>query len=458
MTKSWRFDALWREDGWLENAYVVTDDEGKILEISANPPRHEVESVAGYAAPGFQNAHSHAFQYAMAGLAEHMLGDNDDFWSWRNAMYALALTVSPEDLAAIAAMLYTEMLRNGFTAVAEFHYLHHDPKGDRYANPATMAQALIQAARETGIQLTLIPIFYRTGDFAKPGFSEQRRFLSASLDDYFKLHEATRRAGLASERCATGVGVHSLRAGSPEEIVAIMGSFAPDSPRHIHIAEQQKEVDGCLAALGQRPVAWLLDHLPVDDRFHLVHATHINREEMVGIARSGATVVLCPSTEGNLGDGFFPLRDYRRESGSWAIGTDSHIGLSPMEELRWLDYGQRMRLEKRNSLCLQAGEDGGETAFRQSLIGGYRAMGLGEMRSFAPGSPFDAVVLDSRHPLLGSRPPERRLATWLYACDASAFLGVLCSGRWVIQAGRHHRLDSVSQNFRGAMRQLRSRL
>ncbi len=458
MNKCWKFDGLLVQDGWLENARVLTDERGRLVAINPQICDAVVETVRGYAIPGFQNAHSHAFQYAMAGLAEHLRDDEDDFWSWRQAMYALALSISPGDLEHIATMLYAEMLRQGFTAVVEFHYLHHDRDGRPFEQPAAMGEALVAAARTTGIHLTLIPIFYRTGDFDTLPLPQQRRFLSRDVDAYFQLLSATGRAISRYERCRLGVGIHSLRAATPEDIRAVFESADKDAPFHMHIAEQQKEVDSCLVYLKARPVQWLLDNAPIDGRCHLVHATHLTGGEVEGIAASGASVVLCPSTEGNLGDGFFPLRDLMQAGGFWSIGTDSNVGLSPMEELRWLDYGLRLGLQKRNSLCHKRGEDSGTIAFHQSLMGGRRAMGQPETTYFREGDPFDALVLQRDHPLLGSTSPNRRLATLIYATDGTALLGTITSGRWVVRDQAHLRAESITRAFSKTMKTLANRL
>jgi len=448
------FDGVLTESGWLEPAWLTLDERGCLLAITTEKPQQVDEQVRGYAIPGFHNAHSHAFQYGMAGLAEHLSGAADDFWSWREAMYGLALTVDPEAVEAIAAMVYSEMLRHGYTAVAEFHYLHHAPDGTPYDNPAEMGERLVAAAQRTGIQLTLVPVFYQTGDFGKPASPRQRRFLSRSTEDWAKLIDASARAVAGVERARLGIGVHSLRAARGEDVIDVFHAAPSDAPRHLHIAEQRAEVDACLAHLGCRPVDWLLDHLDIGARDNLVHATHLSAGECSRLAASGAGTVLCPSTEGNLGDGFFPLRDYLDQGGSWAIGSDSQIGLSPMEELRWIDYGQRLRLERRNILCLEPGQDSGNLAFAQSLVGGRRATGGDAAAYFPLGAPFDAVVLDTAWPQFAACPPKRRLATLIYAADASALLGTLTAGRWVVKHGVHHRQDSLRRGYSAVKRSL----
>ena len=313
-----RCQGLLRRGGWLEPAYVAVDAQGRILQVVDAAPAADihVEEIPGYAIPGFQNAHSHAFQYAMAGLAEHLPAQaaRDDFWSWRQAMYGLAQRVSPDEVEAIASMLYSEMLRCGYTAVTEFHYLHHDVSGAPYKNPAEMGARLMAAAARAGIHLTLVPVLYRQGGFGRPAMPAQRRFLADGLDSYARLLEATHAAAARQSGTLVGVGVHSLRAVPPDEVRALLGQPFT-GPAHLHVAEQSQEVKDCVAHLGQRPVAWLLANLPLDQRFNLVHATHLDADEVQQLAATDATVVLCPSTEGNLGDGFYPLQDYLAPAG-----------------------------------------------------------------------------------------------------------------------------------------------
>jgi formimidoylglutamate deiminase len=394
------------------------------------------------------NAHSHAFQYAMAGVAEYLPREagRDDFWSWREKMYALAMSVEPDAMEAIAGMLYGEMARHGYTAVAEFHYLHHAPDGRPYADQAEMGRRLIAAAKSAGIKITLIPIFYRMGGFGQAPQARQIRFLSPTVEAYQRLLEVSAEAVKGEAHARLGWGIHSLRAATTEDFSSLLGDAPAALPFHLHIAEQRKEVEACEAYLGARPIRWLLENHRVDGRFHLVHATHCDPDEARDLAKSGAHVVLCPSTEGNLGDGFFPLRAYLEAGGRWSIGTDSHVGLSFCEEIRWLDYGQRLRHEKRGIFCLEAGDDSGELALRQAILGGRAAMGFEEM-PFALGQPFDAVVYDAHHPLLAMAPQARRLSSLVYASDTSAILGTITDGRWIVRQQRHHALDTLRQRF-----------
>ncbi|HEY4556465.1 MAG TPA: formimidoylglutamate deiminase, partial [Lysobacter sp.] len=307
---------------------------------------HPHRTSHGWQLPGIANLHSHAFQRAMAGLAERRGGAGDDsFWTWRETMYRFAARFDPDTLHAVATQLYVEMLEAGYTTVCEFHYLHHAPDGRAYADPAAMSRALVAAARETGIRLTLLPVLYMTGGFDGRALAERQRRFAHSVDDYLALLESLR--GETGPTVTVGCALHSLRA-VPEDAMHAVLAALPDSTRvHVHIAEQTAEVDECVSVRGARPVRWLLDNAPVDARWTLVHATHLDAGEVRDLAASRATVAICPTTEANLGDGLFPLRDYLDAGGRWGIGSDSHVSVSPVEELRWLEYGQRLVTRRR---------------------------------------------------------------------------------------------------------------
>lgn len=434
----YQFKGLYHQGRWLSPCYVKLDDEGMIEDISTSSVEmlddeaSFIEVIDGYALPGFQNAHSHAFQYGMAGHTEALPqgAGEDDFWSWRETMYELALSLSPEQMQAIATKLYKEMVRHGYTSVAEFHYLHHQPSGAPYEALATMGACLANAAHEAGLKLTLVPVLYQRGGWGVSATPRQRRFLCATLEEYLSLLTATQALSASYPLVSVGAGVHSLRAVSGDNVKALFAAIPASMPFHIHVSEQTKEVEDSLLATGKRPVEWLLEALPLDARCHLVHATHVLDHELEGIATSGAHVVLCPSTEGNLGDGIFPLRRYRELGGSWSIGTDSHVGLSPLEELRWLDYGQRLSLRKRNPLCLREGEDSAVIALEAVTSAGLAAMGDQRESFFARGAPFDAALFQAETPLLSVTPEDKRLSALLYSHDASHMLGTIVNGRW----------------------------
>jgi len=447
---NYKFKAILQNEGWLSPAYVETNSEGQITHLS-NTPNNGVdyENVDGFALPGFQNAHSHAFQYAMAGTAErHKTGvDSDDFWSWRETMYKVALTLDPDQLEHVATMLYAEMARHGYTHVAEFHYLHHDQEGRDYSNLAEMGQRLINAAQKVGIKITLVPMFYQQGGFGIAPQPRQKRFITATIEGYYKLLESTIKATKTYSGANYGFGIHSLRAVAPDDIIASLSQLKEIIPVHIHIAEQLKEVEDAKVYLKARPVEWLLANCEVNENFHLVHATHLTTQEVQGIADAGAHVVLCPSTEGNLGDGLFPLQEFQSLKGKWSIGTDSHVGINPLEELRLLDYGQRLTTHRRNIYQSKDELDSGKYAFHQALLSGRKAMGNSDQKYFEIGQSFDAVVYDAQNPLMATSSFNTLLSTIIYCVDASSTLGTLVNGRWVIKNGKHIDIENITKAF-----------
>jgi formimidoylglutamate deiminase len=439
-----RFDGLYREGGWLMPAYVGIDNTGIVRYLSNQAPEGiGVETVQGYALPGFQNAHSHAFQYAMTGDAErHPAGIEDDFWTWREAMYRCALSVDPSQAEAIAAMLYAEMLRNGYTHVAEFHYLHHDKDGRPYSNLAEMGERMVAAAQTARMKITLVPVFYQKGNFGQPATDRQRRFISKTVDDYFKLLDATSKSVKSY-----AVSVHSLRAVDLNDIKATVDQAPKNLPFHLHVSEQKKEVADCLAYTGKRPMQWLLSNVDVNERFHLVHSTHLDDDELKKLAASKANVVLCPSTEGNLGDGIFRMKEYVRLGGRWSIGTDSHIGLDPLEEFRMIDYRQRLTTNLRSTFEGNAAE----YMVDEAQARGRAAMGLGP-KSLAVGEAFDVVVYNSRSPRLSTATKENLLPVLLYHGNSSLALGTIVNGEWIVKDQRHVAFESIRQNFVKAMK------
>lgn len=449
----YKFKGILQREDWLTPAFVGVDHSGVIRYLSSVAPEGvAVEAVDGYALPGFQNAHSHAFQYAMAGTAErHPDGTEDDFWTWREQMYTTALGVDPDQAEAIAAMLYAEMARHGYTHVAEFHYLHHDKDGKPYGHVAEMGERLVSAAQIAGIRITLIPVFYQKGGFGKPPEDRQRRFISATRDDYFRLVEASRRIVAQQSFAQLGFSVHSLRAVELDDILRTFSEGPKEIPFHLHVAEQKKEVADCLAFCGERPMQWLLNHLPVDHRFNLVHSTHLDDEELRRLAASQANVVLCPSTEGNLGDGIFRMKEYVQLGGRWTIGTDSHIGLSPMEELRMIDYRQRLVTHRRDTFD----GDAAHYLVNEAVTRGRMAMGRTMEEHFAPGLPLDAVVLKANSHLLEVAAPANLASVMVYTSDSSRILGTLIGGRWQVRDQHHVRGSAIKQNFSRAMRALR---
>lgn len=459
--KHFKFTALYQDNQWISPAYVTIDKNGKISYLSDVPPHNTqtIEVVEGYVLPGFQNAHSHAFQYAMAGIAERHSGaaNPDDFWSWRNAMYQLALHVNPTQMEAIATMLYTEMLRHGYTSVAEFHYVHHDTDGTPYANQAELGERLIAAAQRVGIKITLVPIFYQKGGFGMAPTEGQKRFISSDFDSYMQLLSASQTAANKYTYASVGAGIHSLRAVEPAAIQKTCEAIPDNTPIHIHVAEQLKEIEDAKSYLGMRPVEWLLNHVALNKNYHLVHATHLTDNEAKDLAKTQANVVVCPSTEGNLGDGLFPLRKYQEYQGQWSIGTDSHVGLSPLEELRWLDYGQRVTTHQRNSFYSPEQTDSGRYALSMATFAGRLAMGQYTTQFFAVGQSFDAVVMDANYPLFAVTSLENLLSTIIYTGDSTAALGTIVNGEWKIQHQKHSNQVNIVNNFKQVIKDLKYR-
>jgi formimidoylglutamate deiminase len=450
--KWWKVDNLYSDYQWRGSAYIQTDGQGKISKIEKTAPDREFETLKGALIPGFLNAHSHAFQYSMLGLFENLpQGKNDDdFWSWRRGMYQLALKISPDQMEAVATMLYSEMARMGITHVGEFHYIHHDPAGRSYNNLGEMGHRLFWAAKKVGIKITLLPVFYQRGDFDKAYLSEQRRFISPRLEDYFKLLESSK---INDPLFTLGVCVHSLRAVEGPELLLCFKHSEAQMPAHIHVAEQEKEVALCEQFYGKRPVQWLLDNLPLSNRYNLVHATHMSGVEVQALATPQANVVVCPSTEANLGDGLFSLREYHKHLGCFCIGTDGHFNLNPLEELRLLDYGQRLGLRIRNPICLGGGQDSAEILFRKSQESGYQALGQ-EKASLRVGDDFDGVLIDLDHPILAGKDLPFYLSSLIYSGDSRIFKGTIVQGKWVIKDGRHDEYKKIFECFRSTQREL----
>jgi formimidoylglutamate deiminase len=404
---------------------------------------------------GMPNLHSHAFQRAMAGLAERRGRSEDSFWSWRETMYAFASTVGPDELQAIAAQLYVEMLKAGYTQVCEFHYLHHQPDGTPYADPAAMSLALVEAAREAGIGLTLLPVLYMTGGFdARPLAERQRRF-GHGVEDFLALVERLR--ALETPMLRVGIALHSLRAVPEAAMRDVLDAVAGTGmPIHIHIAEQLGEVQDCLAVHNARPVEWLLDRAPVDARWCLVHATHLTDDELRRVAASGAVVGLCPTTEANLGDGLFPLADYLDAGGALGIGSDSHISISPVEELRWLEYGQRLATHHRNVGARTAGASVGATLWNAALAGGAQASGMPPPGAFATDRRADLLVLDDTSPLLAARDAASIIDSFLFAGNTPLVRDVKVAGRWVVRDFHHSDEARIAARYRTTVNTLRN--
>lgn len=447
----YRCDHAFLPSGWARDVVITVDSAGWITDVR-HDDTESLPRLGRFVVPGMPNAHSHAFQYAMAGLTERAGPAGDDFFSWRETMYQFAGKFDPEALRAVAAMAYAEMLRHGYTSVAEFHYLHHAPDGTAYAPPSAMADALIEAAAEVGIGLTLLPTLYQTAGFdGAPLALRQRRFGHA-LEAFVAL-VAGLRAGDGAER-TTGIAIHSLRAVPPEALAALLAEpVASAGPIHIHIAEQTREVIDCLGARNARPVEWLLANAAVDPRWCLVHATHVADAEVRGITESGAVVALCPTTEANLGDGVFPLRAFLDLGGAIAVGSDSHVSTSPVEDLRWLEYGQRLATLSRNVVAGADRPSSGETLWHEALVGGAQASGR-RIGALAPEHRADWLVLDDAAPALVGRGPEQVLDALIFAGNRNLVREVWVGGRRVIEGGRHVAEDRLLRDYARAMDRL----
>ncbi len=446
-------------DGWARDVVFTIADTGDLTAVSPNAAAQGAERAPGTVLPGMPNLHSHAFQRAMAGLAERAGPANanprgDSFWTWREVMYGFVRRLQPEHAEAIAAQLYVEMLKAGYTAVGEFHYLHHDPEGRPYADLAEMARRVVAAATATGIGLTLLPVLYGYGGFGgQPAGEGQRRFLNEP-ERLLSIIQALRADTAADPQVTVGVAPHSLRAVTPETLTAMVAevhALDARAPIHIHVAEQGREVQDCIEWCGARPVEWLLQNAPVGPRWCLVHATHITDGEAARLAASRAVAGLCPTTEANLGDGVFPAPDYLAADGAFGIGSDSHISVSPVEELRWLEYGQRLNLKQRNVL---AGGEGtpsvGALLFRRALTGGAQALAR-PIGRLAPGCRADLVVLDDDNPALYGRNGDVLLDSLIFAGNTNPVRAVMAGGRWVVQNGHHPHEEKIFAAYTAAM-------
>ncbi|HKT27715.1 formimidoylglutamate deiminase [Dyella sp.] len=446
----YQFEAhhLWHDTQWRTDTAFGVDSTGRIVASTGASP----EYLDGWVLPGMPNLHSHAFQRAMAGLAERRGPGDDSFWTWRETMYGFAERIDPDTLQAIAAQLYVEMLKAGYTQVCEFHYLHHQPDGQPYAQPEAMSLALIEAAREAGIALTLLPVLYMSGGFDGRALSPRQRRFGNSVESYLQLLGNLRKH--ESHDVRVGVALHSLRA-IPEQ--AWRGVIEHDAlkngPIHIHIAEQIGEVQDCLATRGARPVEWLLDHASVDQRWCLVHATHLTEKETTQLARSGAVAGLCPTTEANLGDGLFPLARYLEAGGVLGVGSDSHISISPVEELRWLEYGQRLSTRHRNVAARHAGDSVGETLWRTALKGGAQAADM-PIGAIVAGQRADFIVLDQESPLLAARDSRSVMDSFLFAGNVSPVRHVMAGGKWAVRDAEHRDEARIAARYRMAVTRL----
>ncbi|MEJ8840037.1 formimidoylglutamate deiminase [Ramlibacter sp. AN1133] len=453
MSEGRRFFAAqaWVGGGWARDVLLAADADGfwaRVLVGCSDADRRHAEVLNGPVLPGLVDAHGHAFQRAMAGLTEWAAPGRDDFWSWRDRMYAAARRIGPEQLETIAGFLYTELLRAGYTQVCEFHYLHNDVDGEPYADPLEMSLALVRAAQRTGIGLTLLPTLYMRSGFGATGLREDQCRFASTPGSVLRIAEAVRRSGSGTRTITAGLALHSLRAVDEGALLeAAAAAHQARMPVHIHIAEQQLEVDDCIQRHGQRPIEWLLGKLIIDRHWNLVHATRSTPRELAGIRDQGASIVICPSTEANLGDGVFDLPGWLGIGGRWSIGSDSHVTRSPIEELRLLEYSQRLALRQRNVAARAAGcESTAGVLFNGALDGGSAAAGQA-CGGLAVGQRADFCVVDPASPALAGVPAQRLLDALVFSSPETVMVRVCVGGRDV-------NLHPPSREFAALMRTL----
>ncbi len=467
MERHYQLAAALLDSGWQQNVGITVDDRGFIARIERLGDAHEAaathasaapEHVTGFVVPGMANAHSHAFQRGMAGNTEYRLSARDSFWTWRQAMYTLANRITPPDLETIATQLFVEMLKAGYTSVAEFHYLHRQPGGAAYAEANELWRAVARAADTAGIALTFLPTLYQTSDFgSQPLKPEQSRF-AMTTDEFLRAVESRVRAErqLASPRIRTGAAFHSLRAVPVEtlrEAVAALHSIDAGMPTHIHIAEQLKEVEACRASTGRRPIELLLDTGLVDAHWCLVHATHATPAELDSIAAAGAAVCVSISTEANLGDGFFDAARFLKSKGRLCIGSDSQATVSAAEELRWMEYQARLRKRRRGVLAESSEPHVGTRLWREAAHQGAAALAQ-PAGAIAVGARADWLVLDPEHASMAGARADTALDHLIFAGGSAAIRHVMVGGNWVVKDGRHAAEERVAGPFRELMASL----
>ena len=445
------FDHAFLPDGLARDVRLSIEG-GVIAQVEVGVSCGGSGHVKGIALPGLPNLHCHTFQRGMAGLAERRGVGDDSFWTWRDVMYRFLGRLSPDDVEAIAAFAYAEMLERGFTSVGEFHYLHHDANGSPYDDLGEMAARIVAAAAESEIGLTLLPALYVNGGFggAAPG-AAQRRFLN-DPERFLKLVERTRAVTASLPSAQVGIAPHSLRAVTPESLRMVIGQ-AGAGPVHIHVAEQVKEVADCIAWSARRPVQWLLDNVIVDERWCLIHATHMTSDEARRVAVSGAVVGLCPITEASLGDGIFNGPDFLIAGGRYGVGSDSNVEIDAAGELRLLEYSQRLGQRARNVMTTEPGESTGQRLFTSALAGGAQALAR-PVGAIAVGRRADIVVLDAEHTSFATTDSRHWLDAWIFVPGCPAIQSVFVGGAKVVDEGRHIRRDKIAARYRSVLRRL----
>jgi formimidoylglutamate deiminase len=452
---------LWAEtallpEGFAEGVRLEIDARGDLLAVEGGTDPARAERLSGVVLPGMPNLHSHAFQRAMAGLAERLAPGEASFWTWREVMYRFLERIGPDELCAIAAQVYVEMLEAGYTAVGEFHYLHQQPDGAPYANPAALSFAIMEARDASGIGLTHLPVLYIAGGFGgRSPEAGQRRFLH-DLERFATLIEALQPQFHDRPDLRLGLAPHSLRAvpdDALKEAVALADAIDSEAPIHIHVAEQVKEVRDCLEWCGARPVAHLFDVVEIGPRWCLIHATHMNDAETESLGQSGAVAGLCPTTEANLGDGLFNLGGFLVAGGRFGIGSDSHVSISPIEELRWLEYGQRLGSLRRLIAASQDQPHCGAGLWQTALAGGAQALGR-RIGRLAAGYRADLIRIDDQHPILAGRRGGCLLDSLVFSGSANPVRDVMVGGRWLVRDGRHIRGEETAAAYRATVTRL----
>ena len=438
--------------GWQRDVLLEWSGGGELAAVTPGAAQPAGAAAATLVVPGMVNLHSHAFQRALGGLTEVAGEGPDSFWTWRELMYRFARNITPAHIEAIAAQLFSECLRHGYTSLCEFHYVQRDQDGAMYARPAETAERVVAAAAAAGIGITMLPVLYSFAGFGEQGLGPGQQRFRTDAGDVLRIIEAL--APLRSAQLEVGVAPHSLRAASVGQIREVLASLPPQRPVHIHIAEQQAEVEQCLAFSNRRPVRSLFDQLAPDARWTLVHATHLDQHEVAALAASGAVAGLCPTTEANLGDGLFPLAPFLAAGGRFGIGSDSHISQSAVEELRWLEYGQRLLHQRRNVAAGANERHVGQFLWQSALQGGAQASGRA-VGQLAAGKRADLLVLDDEHPNLDGLAPSDVLGTFVFSGNDNLVRDVMVGGRWVVQGGRHHAQDTIARRYKQTVAELR---
>lgn len=441
-------------DGWAKDVLIAWDAAGTITAVTASAAATAaagVESVE-YALPGMVNLHSHSFQRALGGRTEKAGESKDSFWTWRELMYRFARNITPEHIEAIAAQLFSECLRHGYTSLCEFHYVQRAPDGAMYPRPAETAERVLAAARLAGIGVTMLPVLYSYSGFGEMALKPEQQRFRTDAQDVLRIVEALEP--LRDAQTEVGVAPHSLRAASVAQVKEVLATLPKARPVHIHIAEQMAEVRQSVDWSGRRPVQWLLEHLAVDRRWCLVHATHLTDDEVSGIAASGAVAGLCPTTEANLGDGLFPLESFLAQGGVFGIGSDSHVSQSPVEELRWLEYGQRLQHQRRNIAVSDAQRNVGDFLWQAALRGGAQAAGR-PVGALAPGLRADIVVLDDAHPNMFGLALDEVIGSFVFSGNDNLVKDVMVGGQWVVRNQQHVAQQAIAARFRQTLAELR---